>query len=451
MGHPVNPRRHRRPVVIRKEVQPPVILPKRSSLIPLCVLIILVATALVGCGGATTTTAADGATSTSAPSDQATTSTSASEDPEGFVFGLLMVGPYNDRGWSQAHYDAGLYVEENLPGAKMVYIDKVNTSDRPGTTPAQLAEQLLNQGAKFIIFSSDDMKDGALEFAAAHPEVPVLHSSGDGAWEEGEAYANLPNLGNVMGRMEYGKMMAGAAAALTTKTGKIGYLGPLINDETRRLAAAVYLGAEHAWTEILNKDANDLQFKVNWIGFWFNIPGVTSDPTQVADDFFNQGYDVVVSGIDTTEALVEADKLAGQGKEVWAIPYDFSGAIDEAPGVALGVPYFNWGPNYLQQITEAKEGSWQPRFEWLDPDWKDINDPDTSIVGFRKGEALSAEAAAKLDEFIAALAGGLNLWTGPLNLQDGTEYLASGQEATEQQIWYLPQLLEGMEGQSVSQ
>ena len=91
-----------------------------------------------------------------------------------------------------------------------------------------------------------------------------------------------------------------AAAALTTQTGKIGFLGPLINDETRRLAASAYLGARYAWTEYLGKDPADLTFTVNWIGFWFNIPGVTSDPTQVADEFFNNGYDVVISGLDTT-------------------------------------------------------------------------------------------------------------------------------------------------------
>jgi simple sugar transport system substrate-binding protein len=68
-----------------------------------------------------------------------------------------------------------------------------------------------------------------------------------------------------------------------------------------------------------------------------------------------------------------------------------------------------------------------------------------------KGQALSADASAKLDEFISALAGGFNLWTGPINLQDGTVYLADGEVATDQQIWYLPQLLQGMEGQSVSQ
>ena len=32
-----------------------------------------------------------------------------------FTFAMLLVGPFNDRGWSQAHYDAGLYVESKLP------------------------------------------------------------------------------------------------------------------------------------------------------------------------------------------------------------------------------------------------------------------------------------------------------------------------------------------------
>ena len=67
-----------------------------------------------------------------------------------FTFGILMVGPYNDHGWSEAHYQAGLYVESKLPGSKMIYIDKVNNADRPGTTPAQLAEELVTQGAQLV-------------------------------------------------------------------------------------------------------------------------------------------------------------------------------------------------------------------------------------------------------------------------------------------------------------
>ena len=425
----------------------------------LLVIFVLLGVFAAACGSEEETTTSAAAPSTTAATTPATTATTAAPAesttttaaaPKEFIFGMVMVGPYNDGGWSQANYEGGLYLEQKIPGAKMVYVDKANTADRPGTTVEQLAEELLAQGAQMIFFTSDDMKDGAIAFAKAHPEIPVEFTSGDSAWKEGKDFQNLPNLSDIMGKMEYGKMIAGVAAALTTQTGKIGYLGPLINDETRRLAASVYLGARYAWTEYLKKDPKDLKFTVNWIGFWFNIPGVTSDPTQVADNFFNQGYDVVVSGIDTTEAMAEAAKMSASGKKVFAVPYDYKGALDQAPQVALGVPYFNWGPEYLKAAQMVLDGKWTTFWTWVDPDWADINNPDTSIVGFIKGEALSAEASAKVDEFIAALAGGLNLWTGPLNLQDGAAYLKEGEVATDQQVWYLPQLLEGMEGQSVS-
>ena len=90
------------------------------------------------------------------------------------------------------------------------------------------------------------MKDEAAKFATGAPGHLVIMTSGDRCWKDGKNYQDLPNLVNIMGRMEYGKMIAGVAAALTTQTGKIGYLGPLINDETRRLASSVYLGARYA-------------------------------------------------------------------------------------------------------------------------------------------------------------------------------------------------------------
>jgi simple sugar transport system substrate-binding protein len=389
-----------------------------------------------------------------APAEATATTAPVAEQPaaaEDFTFGVLLVGPYNDHGYSEAHYNGGLYVEERLDGAKMIYVEKVNPADRPGTTPAQLAEDLVSKGAQAIIFNSDDMKDSAIEFAQNHPDVPVLHASGDTSWEEGKNYIDLPNMTNIFGQMEYGKAIAGCAAALTTQTGQIGYLGPLINDETRRLASSAYLGAKHCWTEYLGKDASDLQFKVTWIGFWFNIPGVTSDPTQVADEFYNSGFDVVISGIDTTEGLTQARQFAESGKEVWAIPYDYEGACSEAENVCLGVPYFNWGPAYLDYLTQVKNGTAESTWQWLAPDWNDINNHDTSIVGFLKGDALSDEASTNLDAYIAELAGGLDPWTGPINLADGTAYLKEGEKGTDLQVWYLPQLVEGMEGQSVSQ
>ncbi len=124
------------------------------------------------------------------------------------TIGLVMVGPYNDHGWSQAHYDAMQYVLGKVPGAKLVYIDKANTADRPGTTVAQLGESLVAQGAKLIIFSSDDMMDEANKFAQAHPDIFVVMASGDQQWKEGKAYKPMANMVTIMGKMEYGKMIA---------------------------------------------------------------------------------------------------------------------------------------------------------------------------------------------------------------------------------------------------
>jgi len=362
-----------------------------------------------------------------------------------FTFGLLLVGPYNDHGWSQAHYEGGKYVEKMVPGAKMIYIDKVNPADRPGVTIPQLVDDMVEKGARLIIANSDDMKDGTREAARQHPNSYFLHISGDDVL----AGKGTPNLSNLMGKMEYAKMMAGFAAALTTQTGKIGYLGPLINEETRRLAASAYLGAKYAWETVLKKKSEDLKFQVTWIGFWFNIPGVTSDPTQVAQNFFNTGFDVVLSGIDTTEALAVAGQKKKEGKNVSAVPYDYVGACQSAPDVCLGVPYFNWGPAYIGFVKAAMNKTWKPEWLWLGPDWKDINNPDTSIVGFVTGAALPAGAKPELDKFIKDLGSAkVNLFKGPLNYQDGKVFVKAGETASDKQIWHMEQLLQGMQGQS---
>jgi simple sugar transport system substrate-binding protein len=169
----------------------------------------------------------------------------------------------------------------------------------------------------------------------------------------------------------------------------------------------------------------------------------------VADDFYNTGYDVVLSGIDTTEALVEGGKMAKAGKKVWAIPYDYKDGCKEAEDICLGVPYFNWGPAYVEAVKLVMDGKWSQYWKWNGPDWKDINNPDTSAVGFVKGKALSKDNADKVDAFIKGLAdGSINLFKGPLNFQDGKVYLKDGEAANDLTIWYFPQLLQGMEGPS---
>ncbi|GMQ86496.1 MAG: BMP family ABC transporter substrate-binding protein [Acidimicrobiia bacterium] len=424
------------------------------GLLALIAALALVAAACTSSDDTTTTTAApagggDATTTTAAPAGgggDATTTTAAMEE---LTFGMILVGPENDRGWSQAHREAGQYLEQQL-GATMILLDKVNPADRPETTVEQVVDEMIAQGAQLIFATSDDMKDGIEAAAAAHPDVPMIWSSGDSAWEDGQAYrGDLANLGNIMGEMEFGKQIAGCAAALSSETGSIAYLGPLINDETRRLVNSVFLGASYCWENVMGNDPADFEFEVNWIGFWFNIPGVTLDPTEVVNNFYDGGADVVISGIDTTEAIVRAGQRAGAGETVWAIPYDFELACDEAPEICLGVPYFNWGPSYVETAQSVIDGTYSAEFRWLGPDPSDINNPATSMIGWFDGDGLSSDNAGALATFIAGLLdGSIDLYVGPLNNQDGTTYLTDGEVATDQQVWYTKQLLEGIEGPS---
>ena len=411
-------------------------------------LAVLLAFALVAaaCGG-------DDTTDTTADGSGATTTVAAGGDGvpvEDFKLGLILVGPKNDRGYSQAHFEGAEYVidELGLTEEDLIVFEFANTTDTPSLSLPGTAAEMVDLGADLIIFNSDDMRDGAFEAAQQLPDVPMIWASGDSAWADGKDYQPaLTNLKNTWGQMTYGKMIAGCAAALTTETGKLAYLGPLTNDETRRLVNSAYLGARYCWENVRGNDAADLEFEVTYIGFWFEIPGVTLDPVQVVNDFIDGGADVTLSGIDANVALIRTGQRADAGESLWAVPYDFIGACDEAPDICLGVPYFNWGPAYLEAAQQVIDGNFTADWNWYEPDWADINDLDTSVVGYIEGNGLTADNAASLDTFIGGLAdGSIDLFTGPLNWQDGTAWLADGEVATLNQIWYSEQCLEGIEG-----
>jgi len=390
---------------------------------------------------------------TEAPVEEAPTEAPVDEAPmaEGpFVFGVVLVGPRNDHGWSQAHTEAADYVMANMPGSEALIFESLNPADKPEATLEGVVDDMVAQGATLIFTTSDEFEEDTVGVAEKYPDVTFMSLTGDDAWTEGQdAGMAPPNEGNFMGYMPAMKAVAGCAAALATETGKIGYVGPLINFETRRLASSAYLGARYCYENYRGMDPADLEFTVTWIGFWFNIPGVTLDPTEVTTNFLDSGVDVVMSGIDTTEGIDRTGQRFDEGATVWAVPYDYMGACDSKPEICLGVPYFNWGPAYLETALAVQDGTWEQSWDWYPPYWENLNDETKTSVGWVDGPALTSDMKANLDAFIAGMASGdINVWTGPINLQDGTEYVAADTPATEQQIWYLPQLLEGMNGPS---
>ncbi|MBK8136218.1 MAG: BMP family ABC transporter substrate-binding protein [Chloroflexi bacterium] len=184
-----------------------------------------------------------------------------------FVFGLVLVGPKDDRGWSQAHYEGGLHVEANIPGARMLVFESLNAADKPEATLADVVALFVEEGAKLVITTSDAFEEDTAAVAAGYPDVTFINVSGDDVLA-GTAPANL---GNIMAMIEWPRLIAGCAAALTSETGSIGYVGPLINGETLRVSSSAYLGAKHCW-EAKGGDPAAFSYSVTWIGFWFAIP-----------------------------------------------------------------------------------------------------------------------------------------------------------------------------------
>src|SRR5258708_6056598 len=309
--------------------------------------------------------------------------TQASAPAGSLVVGFVLVGPKDDKGWSQAQWTGAQYAAQKAGGVTPIAVEALD----PNVTLDQIVQNLKGQGAKLIFTTSDFFQDDTTTEAKKYPDITFINASGD-AVHKGTAPTNL---GNVMGRMEYMKMVAGCSAALATQKSSIAYVGPLINDETRRLVNSVYLGAKYCYQTYRKGEIKDLKFEVKWIGFWFNQPGVTLDPTQVVNGFYDGGADVVLSGIDAREAILVAKQRADKGEKVFVVPYDYKDACSLGATACLGVPYFNWGPAYVKIVSDFKAGTWKSSWDWNAPDWTNINNPDTSAVGFGYGDALTAD------------------------------------------------------------
>ncbi len=390
------------------------------------------------------------------------------------VFGVVLVGPNDDRGWSTSHYEAGLYVEENLPGSTMLFFESLNPADTPETTLMDVVEIMVDDGATVIFTTSDSFEEDTNNVAEAFPEVTFINITGSNAIAsndiiEGEHAVehNLPelpapNVGNFNGYMELPRMIAGCAAALTSESGSIGYLGALINPETRRLAVSSYLGAKYCADNYRDDiSGDDISFEVVWIGFWFNIPGVTLDPTEVATGFLDGGADVIISGIDTTESITVAGQYTAEGDISYAVPYGNVNGCSEAPEACIGAAYYNWGPAYLDVVERVIDGTWEQEWQWIEPVYDEINEDGyytvESIIGFALGDALSEGTIESLTAFAGEIEafqtdpmheGEIFLWEGPLSLQDGTVIAEEGEPVTLLDIWFLPQLVDGMIGAS---
>ena len=63
---------------------------------------------------------------------------------------MVLIGPHDDGGWSQAHYEGLLYVEKNVPNVHIAYIENVPE----GADSEQVFRSLARKGFNLIFGTS---------------------------------------------------------------------------------------------------------------------------------------------------------------------------------------------------------------------------------------------------------------------------------------------------------
>src|ERR1700732_5398118 len=126
--------------------------------------------ALITAAAVMLTTAACGKSSSSTPA--AAADGTPAHAP--FTMGIIHVGSKTDAGYNQAHAEAAAVAQKNLPYLKILEAENISES----ADVSRVIENMISQGAKFIVPASFGYLDPALEVAAKHPEVMFDHPAG---------------------------------------------------------------------------------------------------------------------------------------------------------------------------------------------------------------------------------------------------------------------------------
>ena len=321
---------------------------------------------------------------------------------------LILVGPHNDGGWSQAHYAAMQYVQKAL-GSKVQFTYKENIA--VGAQFNNTVASLSSQGYKMIFATSYGMVTKAL--AAKYPNI---------LFEQATGTDQSKNLAEYFGRAEDTVFLSGMAAGAASKTGKIGYVVAFPIPEVIRHADAFALGAQltHPGATV----------RLVWTNSWFD----PAKEKKAAQSLVGAGVDVLGQNVDSP--------ATGQYAESQGIPwvgYD-SDSSSFAPKSWLTASVYNWGPYMLKRVKAAMAGTWKTGFYY-----GSINDGFTGLAKF--GPGVSAATKAKIASYEKKIENGsFYEFTGPLYDQTGKLRVKPGVKLTVQQLYAMNWLVKGVIG-----
>ena len=270
-----------------------------------------------------------------------------------FNVAMVLIGPHNDGGWSQAHYEGLIYLCENMADSHVAYIENVPE----GADSEQVFRSLSRKGFDFIIGTSFGYMDPMDNVAKEFPDITYLHLTG--------YKSNGTNFGNFFGAMENFKYLAGMLAGSRAKLDgnpKIGYMATFPIPEELRLGNAIMLGVKETCPEC----TMDIRFINTW-----------HDPVlekEGAASLFDAGAQVVFTGADTGAV---ADVAQAKGK--WGVTYDHPASCKV--DACLTAPYWIWGPEYTRIAEQVKAGTYTAGYEYFDADAGAMG-----LLGFMEGE-----------------------------------------------------------------
>lgn len=340
-----------------------------------------------------------------------------------FNVAMVLIGPHDDGGWSQAHYEGLTYVNENVPNVHVAYIENVPE----GADSEQVFRALSRKGFDLIFGTSFGFMDPMETVAADFPDVTYIHISG--------YKSNGTNFGNLFGAMEVMKylagMLAGARAQLDGNP-KLGYMATFPIPEELRLGNAIALG--------MRQTCPECTMDVRWINTWH-------DPIKEkegAASLFDAGAQVVFTGADTPAV---ADVATEKGK--WGVTYDWSGSC-KADG-CLTAPYWNWGPVYASVTQKVIDGTYTPGWDYFDADSGGLG-----LYGLMEGQEMTKgmqdlppEVIQQVRDLLAkALAGEFtrfDVFSGPIKDNKGNIVVPEGESFKQADLDQFPPGAEGLE------
>ncbi|MBL4807933.1 MAG: BMP family ABC transporter substrate-binding protein [Rhodobacteraceae bacterium] len=324
--------------------------------------------------------------------------------------GFIYVGPVGDLGWSYEHDQGRIAAQEHFGDAvETTYIESVPE----GADAERVMTQMARSGVDIIFTTSFGYMDPTLNVAENFPDVVFEHATG---------YKRADNVSTYSARFYEGRHVIGLIAGNMTETNQIGYIASFPIPEVVRGINAAYLAA---------RSVNpDVQFRVVWVYTWFD-PGKEAD---AANALIEQGVDVIMQHTDSPAAMTIAET-----KGVYAFG-QASDMMQFGPTARLSSIIDNWGPYYIDRIQAVMDGTWEST-----DTWDGIAPGMVQIGAF--SDSIPADVAAQAQAAIDAIsAGTLHPFTGPINRQDGSVWLADGEVADDGVLAGMDFYVEGIQG-----